>query len=327
VEISVVVSTLNNREVLRTTLARLAAQSFPREAYEAIVADDGSTDGTAEMVRLLPFPTSLRHVAQSHAGVSAVRNLGAREARGRIVLFLDADFWAEPGLLSAHHAHYPPEASRVAVQGATVSHPDSLTTPFMQVKEMGPDLTVRRRHRLSPYHVVCRNVSMLKGDLDAAGGFDEKFPGYGYEDLDLALRLTAAGVVFEYEPDARGAHQHVETLEGVRRKLYECGLCAVYLWRKHGRPRQLGLFLEIQPWMLPLKWLVYRTPLVMPLLRRLVPVGERRRWLAVLNECYKNLLQEAYYQGVFEALRSGDGRPAVRRAAAADAASPPPKPL
>jgi len=57
--------------------------------------------------------------------------------------------------------------------------------------------------------------------------------------------------------------------------------------------------------MLPIKWLVYRTPLVMPPLHRLVPVGERRRWIAVLNECYKNLLQEAHYQGVFDALRSG----------------------
>jgi len=202
-EISVVVSAFNNREVLRTTLAHLADQSLPREAYEVIVADDGSTDGPAEMVRSLPFPTSLRYVAHAHAGASAVRNLGAREARSRIVRFLDADFWAEPGLLSAHHAHYPPGASGVAVQGATVVHPDSLTTPFMQAKVMDPDLTLRGRRKLSPYHVVSRNVSLLKADVDASGGFDDGFPGYGDEDLDLALRLTAAGVVFAYEPDAR----------------------------------------------------------------------------------------------------------------------------
>jgi len=50
-EISVVVLAYNNREVLRTALARLAAQDFPRDAYEVIVSDDGSTDGTAEMLR------------------------------------------------------------------------------------------------------------------------------------------------------------------------------------------------------------------------------------------------------------------------------------
>ena len=145
---------------------------------------------------------------------------------------------------------------------------------------------------------------MLRADLEDSGGFDEGFPGYGYEDLDLALRMTATGIVFEYEPEARGLHHHVETLEGVRRKLYEAGMCAVYVWEKHGRDPRLGLFLEIQPWMLPFKWLVFRTPLVMPLLRRLVPAGERRGWLLVLNECYKNLLQEAYYAGVFDARRA-----------------------
>ena len=316
-EISVVVSTFNNREVLRPTLEHLAAQRFPRERYEVVVADDGSTDGTAEMVRSLAFPTSLRHVAHAHAGASAVRNLGWREARGRIVLFVDSDFWAEPGLLAAHHRHYPPGATRIAVQGATVIHPDSLVTPFMRVKEVSPDLTVRSRHRMSPYHVVSRNFSMLKTDVDAVGGFDEGFPGYGYEDLDLALRMSAMDVVFEYEPEALGYHYHVENLEGVRRKMYEAGLCAVYVWRKHGRPGRLGLFLEILPWMLPFKWLVFRTPLVMPLLRRLVPVGERRGWLLVLNECYKNLLQEAFYAGVFEAwhaaARTSRGRAAAPR--------------
>jgi hypothetical protein len=69
--------------------------------------------------------------------------------------------------------------------------------------------------------------------------------------------------------------------------------------------------------MLPFKWLVFRTPLVMPLLRALVPVGERRGWLLVLNECYKNLLLESYYAGVFEAwrgpVRTPIGAMAVRR--------------
>lgn len=307
-EISVVVLAYNNREVLRTALARLAAQDFPRDAYEVIVSDDGSTDGTAEMLRALEFPTTLRHVVGPHAGISAVRNRGARAARGRAVLFMDSDFWAEPGLIAAHHRHYPPGAAKVAVQGATPIHRDSLTTPFMRVKEVSPDLTVRSRHRMSPYHTIFRNASVLKTDLEAAGGFDEAFPGYGYEDLDLALRMSAAGVAFEYEPDAVGFHYHVEDLVGVQRKMHDAGRSAWYLWNKHGRDRQLGLFLEILPWMLPVKRLVYGTPLVMPLLRGLVPIGERRGWLLLLNECYKNLLQEAYYGGVFEAQRSPAAR-------------------
>jgi hypothetical protein len=229
--------------------------------------------------------------------------MGARAARGRILLFVDSDFWAAPSLLAEHHTHYPPQVRRRGVQGRWVVHPDARVTPFMKTKEITPDLTIRRRRNLSPFHVTTRNFSMLRADLEEIGGFDEGFSGYGWEDIELGLRLHARGVILEYEPRAVGYHHHVEDLEGTRRKLRQAGEGAVYFWRKHGRPFRIGLFLEIAPFLLPLKWLVYRTPLVMPLIRWVLPRAEAREWLLVLNECYSNLLWEAYYEGVFEALR------------------------
>jgi hypothetical protein len=74
--------------------------------------------------------------------------------------------------------------------------------------------------------------------------------------------------------------------------------------------------------MLPLKRLVYRTSLIMPLLRWIVPRAEKREWLLVLNECYKNLLQDAYYDGVFRALRAP--RHTVEKAAGREQAGAPP---
>jgi glycosyltransferase involved in cell wall biosynthesis len=304
VEISVVISTYNNCPVLRRTLETLLVQDFPRGDYEVIVADDGSTDGTAEMLETVRGPVAIRHVPQANRGLAAARNLGARAAGGRIVLFLDSDLWAAPGLLRAHHRHYPPGSSRVAVQGRSVTHPDARRSLFMQVREMSPDFTPRRRERLSPLHVVGRNFSLLRADLEAAGGFDEGFPGYGWEDVELAMRLCARGVVIAYEPEALGHHYHAETLESMERKWKENGGSAVYLWRKHGRPPSLGFFLEIAPALLPLKWLVYRTPLFTPLVRRTLPVAEARRWRLVLSECYNHLLWKAYCDGVFETLRA-----------------------
>jgi glycosyltransferase involved in cell wall biosynthesis len=301
-EISAVISSYNNREVLRRTIEMLLVQEFPRDQYELIVADDGSTDGTAEMVRAIDRPVPVRHVAQPHRGLSAARNLGIRTARGRVVLFLDSDFWAAPTLLAAHHEHYPPRAHRIAVQGVWQTHPATLVTPFMKARALNRDFTIRRRH-LSPYHVTGRNFSMLHADLEDVGGFDEGFTGYGWEDLDVALRMSARGVVFEYEPRAVGYHYHVETLQGVREKLRQAGAGAVYFWRKYGRPQRLGVFLEIHPAMLPLKWLVFRTPLFMPAFRWILPRAEARQWLFIQNECYTELIWEAYYEGVFAALR------------------------
>ena len=302
-EISVIVPTFNNRSVLEKTLEALQTQTFPAADYEIIVVDDGGTDGTAEMVEAMRGPAQIRYLAQSNRGRAAARNSGARAARGRILLFIDSDIWATPGLLTAHHRHYPPHARQLGAQGRSLTHPDARSTVFMKAKEITPDLTMRRRHDLSPVHIITRNFSTLRTEFEAVGGFDESFTGYGWEDIELALRLRARGVTFDYEPDALAYHHHVETLEGLRRKLRQAGEGAVYFWQKHGRTFRLGLFLEILPWLLPFKWLVFRSPLVMPLLRWLVPRAEARGWLLALSECYTNLLWEAYYEGVFAALR------------------------
>ena len=308
-EISVVIPSYNNRDVLRETIRHLREQTLDAALYEIVVVDDGSTDGTAEMVAEASAAGAgapIRYVTQANRGRSAARNLGVRTAEGRIVVFLDSDNWATPTLLDAHHRHYPPGVTGRGVQGRAITHPESRVTPFMQVKEMTPDLTVRRRRDLSPFHVTTRNCSMLRQEVLDAGGFDETFSGYGWEDIELAIRMHARGVRFEYEPQALGYHHHVEDLMGVREKLRQAGVGAVYFWRKYGRSARIGIFLEIAPFMLPVKWLVYRTPLVRPLIWWVVPRAEARGWLLILNECYSFLLWDAYYDGVFRALRSRD---------------------
>ena len=300
---SVIIPTYNNRRVLRQTIAALLAQDFPPGAYEVIIADDGSTDGTAEMVQAVRGPVPVRYVPQRNRSRAAARNLGTRQARGRILMFLDSDLWAAPVLLAEHYKHYATASRRVGVKGRSITHPDARGSLFMQVKEMGPDLTVQRTSDLSPFHVTSRNLSVRRGDFEEAGGFDEAFGGYGWEDMELAMRLRAAGVVFEYEPLALGFHYHAETLEGNVRKLREAGEGAVYFWRKHRRSRHIGMFLEIAPAILPLKWLVYHTPLITPLVRATLPAAEARRWRLILAECYNHLIWRAYYDGVFRALR------------------------
>jgi len=105
-EISAVISAYNpDLAVLRRTIEALLAQEFPPEQYEIIVADDGSTNGAAEMVRTIHGRAAVRHVAQPHRGLSAARNLGAREARGRVVLFVDADFTRISGPLPRCSPH------------------------------------------------------------------------------------------------------------------------------------------------------------------------------------------------------------------------------
>jgi glycosyltransferase involved in cell wall biosynthesis len=320
--ISVIIPTHNNRPVLARALEALRLQTFPSDQYEVVIVDDGSTDGTAEMVDQFRGRMQLQYLAQPNRGRAAARNAGARAARGRILVFLDSDFWAVPELLAEHHKHYPPGTSGVGVQGASRTHPDALATPFMRARETYLEVPPGPPGRISLFRISTRNLSLAKSDFLAAGGFDESFGGYGWEDIELAWRLRARGVRFSHEPRATGDHYQIQDLEDLRRKMREGGRSAVYFWEKHGRQPWLGIRLEIAPVLLPFKWLVYRTPLLTVPIRWVLPLAEARGWRYILSECTNHLVWEAYYEGVFQALGDPTRRRPAARARRGDTAEP-----
>lgn len=307
-DLSVIIPTYNNRTILKQALESLFEQDLPSTRYEIVVLDDGSTDKTQEMVSALGSPVPVTYRWQANRGRAAARNAGSRLAKGKVLFYLDSDIIAGPGLLSRHLRYHEQHSEPIGVQGRTLIHPASKVTSFMKTKELVPDLTWRKRQALSPYHIITRNLSIRAEDLWAVGGFDESFPGYGWEDIELGLRLHAHGVRFLYDPHAIGYHNDVETLDRTREKLRQAGEGAVYFWRKHRKRHGLGFFLEIHPALLPLKWLVYRTGVLGKAFRRLLPWAERREKLWILSECYNYLIWEAYYDGVFGALKKASFR-------------------
>lgn len=310
-ELSVVIPTYNNREALLRTVRALCAQRGAVTQVEIVVLDDGSTDGTREAVAALDAPIPLHYHWQPNRGRSAARNAGAALATGGVLLFMDSDIVAADDAIAAHLRYYHRHSGRIGVQGRTVVDPHSKTTFFMRTKDLTPDLTWRRHDNMSPYQVITRNLSVRAEDFWAAGGFDEQFVGYGWEDIDLGLRMHDLGVRFFYDPRIVGVHADVETLERTRAKRRQSGESAVYFWRKQGARLGMGLFLEIHPVLLPLKWLVYRTGPYGALARRVLAWAERTQNVWVANECYNYLIWESYYEGVFAALQRGPAPAAV----------------
>jgi glycosyltransferase involved in cell wall biosynthesis len=329
--LSVVVPCRNARATLPRVLASLDAQDVPPEEFEVVVVDDGSTDDSAAIAAGHTGPARVRLVAQPHRGLAAARNAGAAAARGPVLLFLDADVLAAPDVVRRHVAHHTADRALLAVQGRTVPDAATLATPFGRTSHRGADRggaptawpargargygpppglhrgrPARGRCRgLSPVRVVGRHLSITRAGHEAVGGFDERFTGYGFEDVDYALRFRRAGGRIVDDPGLVGVHCHPLTIEAAAARQRENGRAAVYLWRKHGCPAWLALHLELHPVLLPLKWLVFRTRPVAALVGRVRPWAERTERLLVLNECYNHLLWRGYYEGVFEALRAG----------------------
>lgn len=102
---SVVIPTYNRSELLGRTLESLATQRFPTSDFEVIVADDGSSDDTRDVVRSFEDRLRLRYFFQPDEGfrAGAARNEGARLATAPVLLFLDTGMLAGADFIAAHH--------------------------------------------------------------------------------------------------------------------------------------------------------------------------------------------------------------------------------
>ena len=105
---------------LKKALKALVGQTLERDEFEVIVVDDGSTDATHQVVDLFKEDLQLTYLYQENAGIAVAKNRGIEQARAPILLFMDDDDIASPGLLEEHlrsHARYPDPA--IAVLGRT----------------------------------------------------------------------------------------------------------------------------------------------------------------------------------------------------------------
>src|SRR5947209_11416040 len=100
--VSVVIPARNEETRVSTALASVAAQRYPLDDLECVVVDNASTDATAEVVRTFGADRTrpaISLVCEPEPGVARAKNLGARTARGDVLIFLDADSWMAPTLV------------------------------------------------------------------------------------------------------------------------------------------------------------------------------------------------------------------------------------
>jgi glycosyltransferase involved in cell wall biosynthesis len=222
--LSVVIATKDRAAFLARALDSLSLQTSA-PPFEAIVVDNGSRDGTGDLVNeriaAAPFPLHLEQHPEPNRG--AARNVGIARARGETVVFVDDDVWLPPGFLAAHARAHAGGSRELAVSGPILNVPSY---------EVRPEPAAANFSRA--FFCTC-NVSLPRRALEAVGGFDEIFDLYGWEDTELGLRLRRSGIAQAFAWDAYLYHikpPRSETLETLARKTVERARMAAHLLRK-----------------------------------------------------------------------------------------------
>jgi GT2 family glycosyltransferase len=219
-ELSIVIPTLGRSASLGEVLSGLARQQPAGPDVEVLVVVDAAGDAPelADAAGALP----VRMLRAACPGASGARNAGWRAATAPVILFLDDDIVPGRRLVAEHAAwHRSNPAVEVGVLGDVRWASSVKVTPFMRWLEMGIQFDYFRIEgvELDWTRFYSCNASLKRALLERVGGFDEQRFPYGYEDLELARRLSAYGFRLLYNRAAAAEHLKTETLEGWRRNL------------------------------------------------------------------------------------------------------------
>ena len=280
-KVSVVIPTYNKLDQLRRTLGSLAAQDLAPDAFETVVIDDGSRDGTLAYLESHRPAHGFRVVrGETNRGRAAARNLGLETAEGGLIVFLDDDMELVPGFLRAHLEFHRSHANSVGV-GNVQNHPEVSAAPIDRYMSTRGAQKIKGRGPLPWKYFTTNNASLRKEELTAVGGFDENFVFYGFEDLELAWRLVRdRGLSIGFVTEARSLHIHAHSLEDVLAKKTLCGRSSLpYLFQKHPETRPALGFHRFDPPRagegvgLNLSRILYRTLLTRPVYRAVKPLA------------------------------------------------------
>jgi len=234
IDASIIVVSHNRKAILEQCLKCLAAQQYPSDRFEIILVDDGSTDGTAAMTDTIAFPCAFRCLTlDERRGPGPARNAGIAVGRGEIIIFIDSDVFVAPWFLHEHVATHRAH-QRAIVDGPVINISEEAHLEHPPFNAPSIRLLATLGFFGEPF--ITANTSVSRVDLLAVGGFDEAFgTRYGWEDVELGLRLRLAGLTVVRNRRAYGLHYKAgkPTLAERARQRRELAVNAVIYYRKN----------------------------------------------------------------------------------------------
>lgn len=217
-ELSIVIPAYNAASTIARQLRSIAAQT-DSPSVEVIVADNRSTDGTAQAAVAASAGLELTVIpAQRAQGANCARNEGSRTAKAPLILFLDADDEIADGALRAVVDAFADDPTLDLATGVPEGNdPDTFELPVSQ--------------NFLPYGISAF-LAMRREVLDEVGGFDEEFVG-GQEEVDFCWRAQMAGFRLGLVRDARFSYVPRDSARAVFRQFRRYGVTYIQLFVKH----------------------------------------------------------------------------------------------
>jgi len=201
IDASVLIPSYDNRATLLACIEHLKAQTHPAERFEAIVVLDGSTDGSAEALRRCETSFALKVVEQSNRGRAAALNRAAAEARGPLLIVIDADILPNPGFIASHVAAHADADVVIGPIPLSDRSPRSFLTDG--VKHWADNHARRMRERSGGFscsEIYGANLSIPLAVFRRLGGYREDLRRT--EDFHLGKKILDAGCRVAYCPEA-----------------------------------------------------------------------------------------------------------------------------
>jgi glycosyltransferase involved in cell wall biosynthesis len=198
--------TYNRAALLERVLDACFEQSTDRNDYEVVLVNDGSKDDTPAVIERAEQRATCRFevVNQQNSGLAKGRNAGIARASGERIIFIDDDVLPLPNFVEQHLRSHDRSPQAVVRGGAiNVESFDDLPPPIWNITNYSGNF------------FWTTNVSVPLATIREIGGFNTSFSEYGWEDIDVGLRLRSRGVravfnkealVYHYKPRPRSGN-------------------------------------------------------------------------------------------------------------------------
>ena len=231
IRFSLIIPTFNRTSTLKRMLQHLLTVDGIH-GCEVIVINDGSTDGTAEVLAeyLRIMPTLLRVITISNGGPARARNAGVEAAKNERILFIDDDVFPRPDMLYAHWNML--DDGYDGSQGLLLWHQEITMTPLINyIDSRGSQFAfeqIEHPEDLGGEHIYTGNFAVRREVVLQAGGFcerlfDRKLAFSAFEDTVLGWLMKRQGAKFSLNRAAVADHLHHMNEKEYLRREYNVG--------------------------------------------------------------------------------------------------------